>query len=276
MILGQKAGFATFLLMAAVFLQADQSPGSQLERVCPLPGALNESSGLVVMNENRFWSINDSGGEAVLYQFDSTGRLTTKRPVIGASNTDWESLTHQGDTLYIGDIGNNLNSRTNLCFWRLNLNNRGADQLPFEYPDQQHFPPRLNNWNFDAEGSFYHQGFLYWFSKTRVRQRPYTKLYRMKPQPGASAELLDSFRIAHMVTGADLSPDNRTIVLMSYGKVFRLHPFDPEHLEQLELEGQSIPKSQTEAVAFLNNQVCYFTDEQGNLYRMAMNLFEGR
>ena len=266
--------YFSLLAVAVIYLRADQTPGKQLERICPLPGELTESSGLVVQDNNTFWSINDSGGEAVLYQFDSTGRLTTKRLVIGASNTDWESLTNQGDTLYIGDIGNNLNSRTNLCFWALDLNDRGADQLPFAYPDQQHLPPPRNNWNFDAEGSFYHDSALYWFSKTRVKARPRTKLYRMRTQPKAKAELIDSFRIDHMITGADISPDGKTVVLMGYGKVFRLHPFDPDHLSKLEIESISIPKSQTESVAFLGSDQCYFTDEQGSLYRMSMKRFE--
>ncbi len=266
--------YLNLLVVAVFYLRADQTPGGQLKRVCPLPAELTESSGLAVMDNNTFWSINDSGGDAVLYEFDSTGRLTTKRLVIGASNTDWESLTNQGDTVYIGDIGNNLNSRTNLCFWQLDLNDRGADQLPFEYPDQQHFPPARDNWNFDAEGSFYLDGVLYWFSKTRVKERPYTKLYRMRAEPEAKANLIDSFRIEHMITGADISPDGKTVVLMSYGKVFRLHPFDPDRTSKLEIESVSIPKSQTESIAFLDNEQCYFTDEQGSLYQMPMKRFE--
>lgn len=270
----KKLQYAFLLLISAFFLHADQTPGGQLQRICTLPRELNESSGLIVQNGNSFWSINDSGNEAILYQFDSTGRLLTKRSVIGASNTDWESLTNKGDTFFIGDFGNNLNSRTNLCFWELNLNERGADQLPFAYPDQHNFPPRRTNWNFDAEGSFYYDSMLYWFSKTRVRKRPYTKLYCMTTKPEANPQLIDSFRIAHMITGADISPNGETVVLMSYGKVFRLHPFDPQNLDQLKITNITIPKSQTESIAFLNENVCYLTDEQGNLYRMPMRLFE--
>ncbi len=270
----KKIQYNSLLLLAAFFLQADQKPGSRLERVCTLPRALNESSGLVVMSENRFWSINDSGNEPVLYAFDSSGHLLRQRSITNATNTDWESLTHKGDTLFIGDFGNNMNARTNLAIWQVFPEQRKAEHLPFQYPDQAHFPPPRSNWNFDAEGSFYWKGHLYWFSKTRVRKRPHTKLYRMATDPKAKAQLLDSFPIKTMITGADISPDGRQVILMSYGKVYRLQPFKPHSLDQGEITGISIPHSQTEGIAFLNSNWCYLTDEQGNLYRLPMRLFD--
>jgi hypothetical protein len=270
----KKLQYASLLLLAAFFLQADQTPGGQLDRICPLPRALNESSGLVVVNENCFWSINDSGNEPVLYAFDSSGRLLRERSLTNATNTDWESLTHKGDTLFIGDFGNNMNARTNLAFWQVPPGQQKATHLPFQYPDQANFPPAKSNWNFDAEGSFYWKGHLYWFSKTRVTHDPHTKLYRMAPEPNAKAQLLDSFPIDNMITGADISPNGHQVVLMGYGNAYRLKPFKPHSLDEVEVTSISIPHSQTEAVAFLDSNWCYLTDEQGNLYRLPMRLFD--
>ena len=262
--------------LACFFLQADESPGGRFQKVCTLPSPVTESSGLVVVNANAFWTLNDSGNDPVLYHFDSTGNLLQSRPLTNATNTDWESLTHKGDTLFIGDFGNNLNSRTNLGFWEVPPDSQTATFLPFAYPDQAHFPPPHSNWNFDAEGSFYWEGSLYWFSKTRVRNPAYTKLYRMRAAPEAKAELLDSFQIDGMITGADISQDGRTVVLMSYGKAYRLQPFNPQKLAAITIQSISLPKTQTEAIAFLNERVCYMTDEQANLYKLPLNLFETR
>ena len=75
------------------------------------------------IESNVFWSHNDSGGDARLYSVDSTGRALGTTRVPGATNRDWEALASGpcigGSCLYIGDVGDNSESRANVTVWRV-------------------------------------------------------------------------------------------------------------------------------------------------------------
>ena len=95
-----------------------------LRHVCTLPTEIQESSGLVVESPNVFWTHNDSGDKARLYQFDSTGvlrRTIVVKSATNASNVDWEDIALDAAkrNFYIGDFGNNGQSRKDLVIYKI-------------------------------------------------------------------------------------------------------------------------------------------------------------
>jgi hypothetical protein len=75
---------------------------------------IDEASGIVAsrMNENVFWTFNDSGGEPVVYAFNSSGEHLGIYTLDGATNRDWEDIaigtgTSSYQCIYVGDIGDN-------------------------------------------------------------------------------------------------------------------------------------------------------------------------
>lgn len=112
--------------------------------------ALSEASGLVPSPDhpNLFWAQNDSGHDAELFAFDSTGRALGTVRVQGARNRDWEALASgpcdHGVCLYIGDVGDNSAQRAQVRVWRLPAPNpadtlsAAAEQLTLRYADGPH------------------------------------------------------------------------------------------------------------------------------------------
>lgn len=89
--------------------------------------AINESSGLVASRTSpgNYWTHNDSGNGPVIYAFDSKGRRRGVWRVTGATSDDWEDMAAgpgpKANTsyLYIGDIGDNSGTRSEIILWRI-------------------------------------------------------------------------------------------------------------------------------------------------------------
>jgi hypothetical protein len=89
--------------------------------------AIYESSGLVAsrMSPGTYWTHNDAGNGPLIYAFDSEGRSRGTWEVTGATSIDWEDLSigpgPKPDTnyLYIGDIGDNDGTRSEIVIYRI-------------------------------------------------------------------------------------------------------------------------------------------------------------
>src|SRR5690554_1024138 len=78
-----------------------------LELITPVATAVNESSGLIYLNE-KLITHNDSGNDAQLFEIDSlTGNVTRTVVINNATITDWEDIAYDDDYIFIGDFGNN-------------------------------------------------------------------------------------------------------------------------------------------------------------------------
>lgn len=185
-----------------------------------LPPDFVEVSGLKLITPDSIWWHNDSGDRARLLLTDGKGRVRQRISLVGARNRDWEDITADpAGNLYLGDFGNNLNRRTDLCIYRFQPRTKQVDSISFKYPDQLSFPPPLAQWNFDAEALIWFRDSLHIFSKNRVGAgNYYTKHYILPAQPGNyTAILKDSLLLPkRVVTGAALSPDGQQIALISY------------------------------------------------------------
>ncbi len=264
---------------------------SDLKKIAELPERLKENSGIAV-SRNGLWIHNDSGDKALIYRLGLDGRLIDSVFIGNAQNIDWEDLAQdQQGNIYIGDFGNNRNQRKDLCIYKIPNplpylgDTINAEIIRFSYPNQIDFPPKPEAADFDMEAFVCWGDSLYLFSKNR--SRPYSswvKRYRLPTQAGDYvAELLDSFHINRhhflfSITGAALSPDNKTLVLLSMPLLHVFRDFEEaDFFNAKEYYTIKLPFTQKEAVDFLDKKQVLLSDEQSplgkaRLYRLLLNI----
>lgn len=245
------------------------------EQVGPFATALRETSGLArsAHANDVLWTHNDSGGEPALTAIDRRGNTLGTVRVDGARNRDWEALSGgpcpQGDCLFIGDIGDNLNERDPVTIYRIAEPAVDAGRSEPAVAWTMRYPggPR------DAEGLAVHPttGDLWIVAKGRAHP---IELFRVPlPEGGgetraeAVASLTDRpVPLPRMVTGATFTPDGRWLLIRSYIELFFL-PVDDAGIpgpvaNVVSLEPLS--EQQGEAVEAFSGGVVYFTSEAGS------------
>ena len=163
----------------------------QVNLVTHLNNSINETSGLITINQ-KLITHNDSGGEAALYEIDTTsGNYTRKVTVSNAYNQDWEDICSDSNYIYIADFGNNSGTRTNLKIYRILISDFintpndtvTADTINFNYADQTDFTPSTYSTNFDAEAIISIGDSLYIFTKNWGNY--WTNIYALPKTPGS-------------------------------------------------------------------------------------------
>lgn len=186
-----------------------------------LPSSVGECSGLDFNGNASFWTHNDGFGDNRLYKVGMTGSLQQTITLTGATNFDWEDLTHDvnRDHLFIGDFSNNDCDRTNLRIYKIPYPNSSTttvtpEIIEFTFSDQTDFP---SAWmNFDVEAFLHFNGRLYLFTKADGSAIGYTKMYSLSENAGTKvANLVDSFYTNDRTTAADVSPSGDAMILMS-------------------------------------------------------------
>ena len=255
-----------------------------------LPSSLKEVSGMEVAADGNLWVIEDSGNKDKIYKIDKEGKERESLKIDHAKNRDWEDLTTDiHGNLYIGDFGNNKNAREDLVIYKVNQEEfdkkePNAKKIEFKYPQQNDFPPEKDSLYFDTEGFFHLNDHLYIFTKNRTR--PYTGktlIYRIPDKEGEyEAEFLGSLFLCGdkdhcSVTSADISPDGKTVALLSYGFVFLLTDFTAPDYTKSSIKIMDLnTDTQVESVCFENNSTLLIADE-GNkhggqrLYRLKLD-----
>ena len=122
---------------------------------------LKEISGIQYINDTLIAAHNDGGNGPMLYFLNPNSGKILKRVVVkGVKNTDWEDISiDPNGTIYIADVGNNLNNRTNLSIVKIDgklaINQAAcrAEIIQFSYRNQLDFPPNpqiidINFWQF--------------------------------------------------------------------------------------------------------------------------------
>ena len=205
--------------------------------------AINESSGIVASRRNPdlFWTHNDSGDGPFIYAFDRKGKNRGRWRVANAQAIDWEDIAAGPGPqpgipyLYIGDIGDNYSRREYVTVYRVaepditaenssSPANRihateAAEAFRLKYPDGKH----------DAETLMVHPttGDLYIITKTFNSE---SGIYKLKaPLTSASANTLVRLGkigtpglVGGLMTGGDISPDGRRVVLCDYFNAYEM------------------------------------------------------
>lgn len=202
---------------------------------------VHENSGLIYWR-NSLWTHNDSGGEAKIYRLDTLkGRVGQTIEISNAKNVDWEDIAQDNDYIYIGDMGNNVGNRTNLCIYKIPKSAIPehddaavmAEIIHFSYADQMSKKPAIYKHNFDCEAMLVYEDNLLLFSKNWNDLK--SRVYQLPKTPGNYVvEPLNTLDVDGLITGADLSPDGKTIALCGYKDyepfLFLIYDFVPDDI----------------------------------------------
>ena len=201
---------------------------------------ITESSGIAASRcqNDVLWTHNDSGDEALIFALNMTGDSLGTWKVQNAQNIDWEDIAAFKDKsgkcfLYIGEIGDNRAKRPEHFVYRIAepvikasdaasdhkapLLTENAEALRFVYPD----------FNQDAETLMVHPktGDIYIVTK---RVSGPAGVYRVRPAFGLEdvrkAEKIAEISVPAIpngfVTGGDISPDGRHVVICDYTRAY--------------------------------------------------------
>ena len=279
----KKKCLITLLLLSLLTLAtapeegtSDFSPLFFPQLKAELPKEVNETSGLFFHN-GRLWTHNDSGGKPILYALDTTTfNVVQKITFSNAKNKDWEDVSTDGKTVFVGDFGNNKGKRKNLRIFTFPLSSipKGGDttlvvdSITFCFGDQTNFEYNKHEHDFDCEAMFATEDYLYLFSKGWATGT--TRLYRLPKSPGNYvAEVVNGFDSQGLITGADYDPENRILVIVGYVKtiwkpfMYIIFDFDEAgvKLSNRRIEMPQWTGGQTEGICFFDDGRCYVTAE---------------
>ena len=255
---------------------ASLSPIYNPQHKSELPKEVNETSGLFFHN-GRLWTHNDSGGKPILYALDTTGfEIVQRITLTNVKNKDWEDVCTDGETVFVGDFGNNNGNRKNLRIYMFPLSaipDKGdasvqADTIVFRFADQTNFEKRKHLHDFDCEAMFATEDHLYLLSKGWVTGT--TRLYRLPKTPGKYvAEVVNAFDSQGLITGADYDKKNHVLVVVGYVKslwkpfMYIIFDFEEtgEKLSNRRIEMPQLVGAQAEGICFFDDGRCYVSAE---------------
>lgn len=265
--------FITFWLFPVILI------GQKLkyESSYPLDKGLSESSGLVVASDTSFYTLNDSGNEAVLFEINKKGKVIRKIR-IKATNKDWEDLAKdEKGNVYIGDFGNNLNARKDLKIYKLNKADLSKNEIQpsvfsFAFPDQKKFPPESYEKYYDCEAFIVKQGVAYLFTKNRTD--PFdgiSKVYKVTLTSGKTQiQKLGEIQLCQegwypcSVTSACY--ENGQLLLLTYSKIVKFSSFDFQNPDKSNFQYIPLGKiEQFEAICQDKKGGIYLTSEKQKL-----------
>jgi len=241
-----------------------------------LPEEVHESSGLFFHN-GRLWTHNDSGDKPILYALDTaTFEVVQRVTLANAKNKDWEDVCTDGETVFVGDFGNNKGSRKKLRIYTFPLSalpDEGdatvqVDTIVFRFADQTNFEKRKHDHDFDCEAIFVTEDHLYLLSKGWETST--TRLYRLSKTPGNQvAEVVNGFDSQGLITGADYDRENGVLAIVGYVKtiwmpfMYLIFDFDEagERLSHRRFEMPQLAGAQTEGICFFDEGRCYVSAE---------------
>lgn len=238
--------------------------------------AIKESSGVVASRQydDVLWTHNDANNPPELFAIDDDGELIQEYLISGIENIDWEDIAlDANNTLYILD----------------NSSLRRADRLSFIYmfPEPNPFEdlkveqPRVIAFTY-PDGPFDCEALLVWddqiYLVTKSWDGSLPRIYRLKipADPGrpVSARFEGEIGVHTMITGGDISPDGRSIILSSYVALLLFEGNgSPVELLQQEPKLARLNARQVEGVGWNGDEII-MTNEQGEIFDVQLSELE--
>jgi hypothetical protein len=153
---------------------------------------LCEISGLAIYNDTLLIAHNDSGNDAKIFFLTKKGQIVHSCLLENVKNNDWEDITiDPNGSIYIADVGNNLNKRQNLAIVKVdgkkafNQDTCKADLIHLSYLNQPAFPPEPADKSYDCESLAWRNDSLYLLTKPRNNPwKGYAYLYALSSKIG--------------------------------------------------------------------------------------------
>jgi hypothetical protein len=204
--------------------------------------AVEESSGIAASRcaADVYWTHNDSGDEAFLYAFNSKGEKLGTWRVPGAKNDDWEDIAAYKDKdgkcfLYVGDIGNNRHDRGRMTVYRVHEPVIGPGDKDASQKDMIFTEPaepldiKISDLKDDAETLMVHPvtGDIYILTKSYKRPSAVYKLTApFKVDDPRTMEMIAPLSVPAIpdgvLTGGDISPDGKRVIICDYFSAYEL------------------------------------------------------
>ena len=247
---------------------------------------LHESSGLIHY-DGKLWTINDSGGDRVIYALDiETGKTIQAIYIENGNNVDWESLAQDAGNIYICDIGNNYGRRDMLTIYKVSKDSIpssgnasiGTEKINYRYAGRSESATPWNRSAYDCEAVFVYGDSLYIFTKDWETRT--STLYTCPTTPGSyEIHARKTYPVNGLITGADISPDSTFIMLSGYRDyvpfvwLYRdFNPADYSHGESIRFDYPDFTDLQTEGIAIASPErvfiSCEMTQYPAALYRL--------
>lgn len=180
---------------------------------------IDESSGLVVQGDDVL-TVNDSGGEPVVYVVDAATGATVGRTTFAPGTVDVEALAGGPDgEVWVGDIGDNARARSEISLYRIDAVSRGdrtveAPRYDLVYPDGAR----------DAEALLLapRSGRLFVVSKAPLGGEVFAVPQELREDGPNRLRPVGTVR--GVVTDGTFLADGRLVVLRSYGQGVVLEP----------------------------------------------------
>ena len=224
--------------------------------------AVTEVSGLVRTRKGTFWAHNDSGDSARVFELGPDAAFLREVQVTGAEAVDWEDLALRGNTLYAGDIGDNLGQRASVAVYRFAIPQAAtavATKFELRYPDRPH----------DAEALLVdpRNGQLAIVTKNLGGAADvYTATRAGVLERAATLEL----GIGQAITAGDVSADGRTVALRTYDRAYVWQKTRRESLgtalarkPDCTVAAELLDEGQGETLALARNGRAFYTLPEG-------------
>ena len=206
---------------------------------------IRESSGVVASRKypGLLWTMNDSGGDPVLFLTDTTGASLGVFTVSAATNVDWETLGRgpcgAAECLFIGDTGDNSERRRSVTLYRVpepdprtppaDAVADGTREIRVEYPDRPHDVEALYV-EPDGDVVLVSKGRSSGILTFRVPARAWTAGGAVRAERFDSLPIAVSLSQGRAVTDAAISPDGRTVVVRTYRELWFFSRAQDGHL----------------------------------------------
>lgn len=297
--------FLGFLAFEGFFNARQTIVGERLKPMATLTiDSLGEASGLVqsLAYPDALWVHNDSGNEPSLFLIDKEGKSLIENSkgmtVTGSALVDWEDIARSGDRLFVADMGNNFQLRSDLGVYEIvepdDLSGKAAaiKYYPILYPDKTGTPP-TDRWEFDCEAIFSVDKKLYFVTKNRPAfrqfvQMPTANLYRLdNPDPNRHNVLKRIDQIDGLegwVTAADVSADSRYLAVLCESPVQSIWLFErPTQGDKWFTEANSVHRyvfhggGQLESIAFFRKDgqdSLIMLNEESEMFEIPLEKFK--
>ena len=209
----KKSFLIVFLCGFFTFSLAQKTKRLPLKKykIAVLNDTLRETSGLTLMN-GRLYSFNDGGNPNEIYEINPENGQIISTIKVDFPNRDWEAMTSDGQSLYIGDFGNNGGKRTDLTIYKILDNSH--QKIRFKYKNQPHFSFKKDKHDFDAEAMIFKDGKIYLFSKEWASLKVSKYMINPDAEEEQSIEKTEEFKTNFLVTDAFYF--NKKLYLVGY------------------------------------------------------------